>query len=112
MPIPHLFYVPLHRHEQQITIELPFDGRIHFIGTHIHLFGESIELFNVSRQERVWKRTMKPDRVGSAHMEVYSSAQGYPVRAAETHRLTSIYDNPTSHDVDGVTGIFMFYSLD
>ena len=30
--IPHLYFVPPKRHEQQITFELPFDGTIHFIG--------------------------------------------------------------------------------
>jgi len=47
--------VPPNGKSEEVTFLLPFDCRIHFIGTHIHPHGESIELFNVTRQERVWK---------------------------------------------------------
>src|SRR5882672_4535522 len=41
---PHLFFVPPGRDERQTTFELPFNGRIHFLGTHIHPHGVAIEL--------------------------------------------------------------------
>jgi hypothetical protein len=108
--VPHLFFVPPGKDERQSTFVLPFNGRIHFLGTHIHPYGVSVELFNVSRNELVWrgKREKQPD----GPMQVYSSTNGYPVTAGETYRVTSVYDNPNKNNVDAMAGLFMLYSRD
>ena len=109
--VPHLFFVPPGRHESQATFQLPFNGRIHFIGTHIHPHGESMELYNVSRQEPVWRGRGKNDSRGQIiDMEVYSSEEGYAVQAGDTYRVKSTYNNPTRHDIDAMAGVFIFYS--
>ena len=109
--VPHLFFVPPGRHEKTTTFECPFDGRIHFLGTHMHPHGVSIELFNVSRRERVWKGSRTLDAKGRmVGMEVYSSGEGYSVRAGETYRVTAVYDNPTRGPIDAMAGLFMLYS--
>ncbi len=107
---PHLFFVPPGRDERQVTFELPFDGRIHFLGTHIHPHGVSIELYNVSRRERVWKAARKSDPEGA--MEVYSNPEGYPVHSGETYKITAVYQNPSGEKIDAMAGIFMLYSRD
>ena len=106
--VPHLFFVPPGRDERQVTFEAPFNGKIHFLGTHIHPHGVSIELYNLSRGEQVWKGTRKKDPSGA--MEVYSSAAGYTVRAGETFRITAVYENPTADKIDAMAGLFMLYS--
>jgi hypothetical protein len=109
--VPHLFFVPPGRHEKSTTFEMPFDGAIHFLGTHIHPHGVSIELFNVSRGERVWKGSRKLDNKSRmVGMEVYSSGDGYPVHAGEAYRVTAVYDNPTQSPIDAMAGLFMLYS--
>lgn len=105
---PHLYFVPPGRDERQVTFELPFDGSIHFLGTHIHPYGVSLELYNVSRREKVWKGTRKDDAGGA--MEVYSNAEGYPIRSGETYKITATYDNPTGDKIDAMAGLFMLYS--
>lgn len=107
---PHLFFVPPGRDERQVTFELPFDGRIHFLGTHIHPHGVSIELYNISRRQRVWKGARQSDPGGP--MQVYSNPEGYPVRAGETYRITAVYENPTPEKIDAMAGLFMLYSRD
>jgi len=106
--MPHLFFVPPGRDERHSTFESPFDGRIHFLGTHIHPYGVSIELQNVSRREPVWKGTRTNGPSGA--MNVYSSVEGYPVRAGEVYRITAIYENPTVGKIDAMAGLFMLYS--
>jgi hypothetical protein len=106
--VPHLFFVPPGRDERQVTFVLPFDGRIHFLGTHIHPHGISIEFYNVSRRERVWIGTRKGDPDGPMH--VYSNADGYLVRAGETYRIAAVYQNSTKEKIDGMAGLFMLYS--
>ena len=109
--VPHLFFVQPGRHEKTTTFELPFEGQIHFLGTHIHPHGVSIELFNVSRRERVWKGSRKLDNQGKmVGMDVYSSGEGYPIRAGEAYRVTAVYDNPTRSPIDAMAGLFILYS--
>jgi hypothetical protein len=106
--VPHLFFVPPGKDERQTTFVLPFNGKIHFLGTHIHPYGVSVELFNVSRNEVVWKG--KRDKQPDGPMQVYSSSNGYPIRAGETFRITSVYDNPNVTKIDAMAGLFMLYS--
>jgi hypothetical protein len=105
---PHLYFVSPGHDQRQVTFTLPFNGRLHFLGTHIHPHGVSIELYNVTRQERVWKgkRTSEP----GGWMEVYSNADGYPIRAGETFRITAVYENPEAGKIDAMAGLFMLYS--
>jgi hypothetical protein len=108
---PHLYFVPSGRHEQDAVFELPFEGKIHFIGTHIHPYGESIELRNESRGERIWIGSKKTDAAGRMNgMEVFSSVEGYPVQLLDRFRLISTYDNPTAKPVDAMAGVFLFYT--
>ena len=111
--MPHLFFVPPGRHQHESTFKLPFNGRIHAMGTHIHPHGQSVELFNVTRQENVWKGMQKTDERGEmVAMEVYSNTEGYPVRSGETYRVKSVYQNSTDQKIDAMAGLFIFYSLD
>jgi len=106
--IPHLFFVQPGREERHVSFEAQFNGRIHFLGTHVHPHGVSIELYNVSRREQVWKGTRKNGPNGA--MQFYSSAAGYPVQAGETYRITAVYENPTPDKIDAMAGLFMLYS--
>ena len=104
--MPHLFFVPPGRHQHESTFKLPFNGRIHAMGTHIHPHGQSVELFNLTRQENVWKGKKKTNDQGEmVAMEVYSNAEGYPVRSGETYRVKSVYQNPTHLKIDAMAGL-------
>jgi hypothetical protein len=110
--VPHLYFVPPGRDEKQVGFSAPFDGEIHFLGTHVHPHGESIELFNETRGERVWKGGRKksaPAGINDA-MEVFSSREGYAVRAGEVYRITAVYNNPTPDPIDAMAGLFILYS--
>ena len=109
--VPHLYFVPPGRDEKSTTFKPSFDGRIHFLGTHIHPYGLSVELFNMSRKERVWEGKRRLDAQGRmVAMDVYSSAEGYPVRAGETYRITAVYENSTKAPIDAMAGLYVLYS--
>lgn len=108
---PHLFFVAPGRHQQEATFTLPFNGRIHFMATHIHPYGESVELYNVSRRERVWTGARKLDKAGQmVGMETYSNREGYKLQAGETYRVRSSYNNTTDHWIDAMAGVVIFFS--
>jgi hypothetical protein len=106
--VPHLFFVAPGHDERKTSFTLPFNGRIHFLGTHIHPYGASVELFNVTRNERVWigKRQGGP----FSPMDTFSSAEGYLIRAGDSYRISAVYDNPTKANIDAMAGLFMLYS--
>ncbi|MEZ5399384.1 MAG: hypothetical protein R2729_06920 [Bryobacteraceae bacterium] len=107
--VPHLYFVPPGGDQREATFELAFDGRIHFLGTHLHPYGASIELFNVTRNEVVWQGRRKEPRPDGP-MQTFSSPSGYPVRAGETYRIRAVYENPGKDPVDAMAGLFMLYS--
>jgi hypothetical protein len=109
--VPHLFFVKPGRHEFQKTFETPFDGSIHFIGTHIHPYGVSIELYDLTQDRLVWKSTRKLDAAGQmVAMDSFGNAAGYAIKAGNRFRITAVYDNSTSAPIDAMAGLFISYS--
>ena len=109
--VPPLFWVPPGRHSFETTVDLDFSGTIHLIGAHVHPHAESMELFNVTRDEPVWKGLTSRNAEGEqVSMGVYSSTKGYAVRTGETYRIVSTYNNPTSEYADAMAGMFIFYA--
>jgi hypothetical protein len=108
---PHLFFVDPGRHEFQKSFEAPFDGRIHFMGTHVHPYGVSIELYDVTHGRSVWRSTRRLDAAGQMiAMDTFASESGYAVKAGDRFRITAVYDNPTSGPIDAMAGLFISYS--
>jgi hypothetical protein len=109
--VPDLYYVPPGRDVRERTFELPFVGRIHALGTHIHPYGVSIELINDTRNESVWKAVGKYDEAGRlVAMPVYANKEGYPVQAGDQFKLVAIYNNTSSETVDAMAGMFILYA--
>ncbi len=108
---PHLYFVKPGRDERKAEFELPFQGRIHFLGTHIHPYGSSVELFNLTRNERVWRGGRKVNGAGEmTGFDHFSNAEGYPVKAGDKFRVSAIYENPTSAPIDAMAGLYILYS--
>ncbi len=108
---PHLYFVEPGHDERKAEFELPFNGRIHFLGTHIHPYGSAVELFNVTRNESVWRGGRKLDSKGEmTGFDSYSNGEGYRVKAGERFRVTAAYDNPTSAPIDAMAGLYILYS--
>ena len=108
---PHLFFVEPGRHEFQKSFEAPFDGRVHFIGTHIHPYGVSVELYDVTHGRLVWRSTRRLDEAGQMiGMDTFGSESGYAVKAGDLFRITAVYENPTAAPIDAMAGLFISYS--
>ena len=109
--MPHLYFVPPQRHEQKIEFALPFSGRIHFMGTHVHPYAESMEVYHVSQGHSLWRGTPGAQTDGSRNtMQTYSNVEGYPVHAGDVFRVTSVYNNPTTDKIDAMAAVFFYYS--
>jgi hypothetical protein len=108
---PHLYFVPPGKHAKSTTFTLPFDGRVHFMGTHVHPYAESVELVELTRGQTLWKSSPRRSVSGEfSAMETYSSAEGIPLRPGARYALTATYNNPTDHWVDAMAGLFLFFT--
>ncbi|MDX1643676.1 MAG: hypothetical protein R3244_04875 [Thermoanaerobaculia bacterium] len=109
--------VPPGRHEYRTPVggqlELPFDTTVHYVTAHLHPYGESITLEDVSTGETVFRLRAHPytDRLGIAAMESFSSRAGVPLSRHGSYELVTIYDNPTEQPVDAM-GILYLYLRD
>jgi hypothetical protein len=108
---PHLFFVQPGKHEFESTFQTPFDGWIHFIGTHIHPHGVSVELYDATRGRLVWRSSAKHGSDGRLiRMDTYANDSGYPVAKGDTLRIKAVYDNPTAAPIDAMAGLFVLYT--
>ena len=106
-----LYFVAPGKDVRETSFEMPFSGTIHVIGTHIHPYGVSIELTNLTRGTTVWTAMGSRDTAGRlVQMPVYQAETGYAVKRNERFRLTAVYDNPTRGKVDAMAGVFILYS--
>lgn len=106
-----LYFVPPGEDVRETTFKLPFKGKIHAIGTHIHPYGVSIELINLTRKESVWKAIGKRDKAEKlVSMPVYSNVEGYSVDSNDEFKLVAVYQNPTKVPVDAMAGVFVLFA--
>ena len=111
--LPPLFWVPPGLHSFETIFRMPSSGTIHFMGSHVHPYAKSMELFNVSRSERVWQGSTHHNAKGvQISMDTFSSAEGYRVASTETLKIVSVYDNLTDEYTDAMAGMFIFYAPD
>lgn len=106
-----LYFVAPGKDVRDTTFELPAAGTIHLIGTHIHPYGVSIELFNVTRSEPVWIGIGSRDSSGRLmQMPIFKSAAGYAFQKGEQFRMRAVYDNTTAAKIDAMAGVFILYA--
>jgi hypothetical protein len=106
-----LYMVSPGRDVRETTFELPGVSKIHVIGTHMHPYGASIELINLTRNQSVWKAVGMLGKDGRLEtMPVYINSEGYAVAPEDRFKLVATYENPTSQAVDAMAGVFILYS--
>jgi len=110
---PDLYRAPPGTSVESTDLTLPAGHTIHVIGTHIHPYGQSIELVNTQRHETVWKAVGTRGADGKlVSMPLYSDSAGYPIKPGDRFELIATYNNPTQHLVDAMAGVFILYSDD
>lgn len=94
-------------------LKLKYDTTIHHIVAHMHPFGESLALKDLTSGEILFQSNMKnyADRIGVEKVEHYSSAEGIPVYKDHEYALISTYNN-TSNEIHDAMAIMYFFLLD
>lgn len=91
-------------------LNLPFDTRIHYIAVHLHPFAESVELFDLTAGETVFRSETRPplEGIGLAHVDSFSSAEGLPVYKSHEYELVSVYNNTSGVPQDSMAVMSLY----
>lgn len=75
-------------------LNLPFDTHIHYMGAHLHPFGESLSLVDATTGDTLHTIHAKnhSDKIGLSEIETYSSVEGIPVYKSHDYHLVSSYN--------------------
>jgi hypothetical protein len=92
------------------SMRLPFDTTAHYISVHLHPFGESLELRDLTTGESVFKSTtlQAPDKIGLAHVDWFESKKGIPLYKDHEYELVTVYNNTTDEDQDAMALMFLY----
>ena len=91
-------------------LNLKEDTRVHFIGAHMHPFGESLELVDLTDGRSIFQaevHTTSP-RVGLQHIGSMVSEEGIPLYKDHQYGLISKYNNPTDEPTDAMASMFLY----
>ena len=109
------WYVPPGRHVYRHRLnpmagEISYDTRAHYIFAHLHPYGESLELIDLTTGESVFKALANnySDQVAVEKITHYSSAKGIPILRDHDYEIVAIYNNTTSHNVDSMAVMYLY----
>ena len=91
-------------------LQLHHDTTVHYISMHLHPFAESLELYDVTAEESVYKADAKQweGRIGLEHVDFYSSAAGIPLYKDHEYEMITVYNNTTDKDSDAMAVMFLY----
>jgi len=91
-------------------LSLPFDTTIHYIAVHLHPFAESLTLNDLTSGKTVYSsRARQLDgKIGLAHVDALSSAEGIPVFKNHEYELVSVYNNTTAENQDSMAVMLIY----
>jgi hypothetical protein len=109
------WYVPPGRHTYRSRLgrlddKIPFDTKAHYISAHLHPFGESLELIDLTTGETVFKANAKnfPGRIAVEKITHYSSPEGMTINRSHEHEIVAVYDNTTDQDIDSMAVMYLY----
>jgi hypothetical protein len=95
-----------------ITSELGLsqDATLHYIGVHLHPYGESLELKDLTTNETIFKSHARnrKGRAGLEHVDAYSSIEGTRLFKDHEYTLISVYENDSGEMQDAMAIMFLY----
>lgn len=113
-----VFPVPPGRHEFRTVLEktgvFEKGGTIHYMGTHMHAFGESMAFFDKTENRVLWTGQVNRRRTANATPAPdgwYASAEGIAIDPAHVYELVGVYNNTTGKTIpDAMAMLRVYYS--
>jgi hypothetical protein len=95
----------------EAEMPVPQDTTVHYIWMHVHPYAESIEPRDQTAGSVVFKGRVTNDahRAAVLATEGYADVQGMPVYRDHRYQLVTVYNNTSSHDVDAMSALWMYF---
>jgi len=92
---------------------LAYDTTAHYVTAHLHPFGKSIKLVDLTEKKTVFTIGSQDfgDRLGVARMDELVLPQGVELHTDHKYELVTTYHNPTDQPIDAMS-ILYIYALD
>jgi hypothetical protein len=89
---------------------LPFDSKVHYVAVHLHPFAESLELRDLTTGKSVYKaKTRQADKgIGLAHVDFYSSQEGFELFKDHDYEVVSVYNNTSGEPQDSMAVLNLY----
>jgi hypothetical protein len=107
--------VPPGRHSYRVKVvanqlNLAVSTTLHYATAHLHPYGESLELYDLTTSQSVLKIQAEDfrDKVGVKHMGEFQSASGIVINPSHQYELRAEYNNTTSKDVDAMAILYLY----
>ncbi len=108
------WHVPPGKHTYRTKIRLRSAQnevlKAHYIRVHLHAYATSVELFDLTAGQRVWRANARTDRkVGAlSHTDYFSSAEGLILHPNHIFEVRAEYDNPLKKPVDAMAFLNLY----
>ncbi|MBW1881814.1 MAG: hypothetical protein JRJ84_25945, partial [Deltaproteobacteria bacterium] len=91
-------------------LELELDTTVHYIAVHLHPFAESLELFDRTSGESVFRAEVQgsTDRIGIERVPFFSSVEGKALASDHEYELVSVYDNTSGEEQDSMAVMYLY----
>ncbi|MGE4605459.1 MAG: hypothetical protein AAEJ52_01810 [Myxococcota bacterium] len=91
-------------------LNVPYDTTLHYVSVHLHPFGESLALRDLTTGETLYESRARQveSGLGLAAVEHFSSEQGIPIFKDHEYELVSVYNNTSGEDQDAMTTMFLY----
>ncbi|MEM1062914.1 MAG: hypothetical protein AAGJ97_11365, partial [Planctomycetota bacterium] len=110
------WFVPPGRHEYitDVTeqLKLPGVSTAHYVSGHLHPYGKSLRLVDVTTGETVVSITARhrEDRLGVLEMSEVTSEAGIAVDPSHRYELVAEYENPTDAPIDAMAILYTYFA--
>jgi hypothetical protein len=109
------WYVPpgrqTYRHQLgRLDRRMQFDTTVHYIASHLHPFGESLELIDLTTGKTVFSAKARdfPDRIAVEEITHYSSPEGLLIERYHEYEIVAVYNNTTDHEIDSMAVMYLY----
>jgi hypothetical protein len=91
-------------------LSVPYNTTLHYVSVHLHPFGESLALRDMTTGETLYEsRTRQAETgLGIAGVEHFSSVEGIPIYKDHEYELVSVYNNTTGKEQDAMSTMFLY----
>ena len=90
--------------------KMDIDATVHFIKLHLHPHGQSVTLRDKTTGEELWTGRAR-NELQRHHLlgtDSYSSTVGFRIYKDHDYELTTVYDNPTDHNIDAMSTMRLY----